>query len=64
MASLQKKVSWLLFHPLLELQLTNMITALDIEIQCVDRTDSDIEYSVVVIYDQAPINIGEEKDAN
>ena len=41
-----------------------MITALDIEIQCVDRTDSDIEYSVVVIYDQAPINIGEEKDAN
>ena len=53
-----------LFHPFLELQLTNMITALDIEIQCVDRTDSDIEYSVVVIYDQAPINIGEEKDAN
>ena len=63
MASLHRKKYQCLFRPLLELQLTNMITALDIEIQCVDRTDSDIEYSVVVIYDQAPINIGE-KDAN
>mgnify|MGYP001793389519 FL=1 len=64
MASLHRIKYQCLFHPLLELKLTNMITALDIEIQCVDRTDSDVEYSVVVIYDQAPINIGEEKDAN
>lgn len=43
----------------IELHHTNIVTALDIEVQCVDKADSDIDHSVVVIYDQAPINIGE-----